>query len=1274
MGRIFHSLYFLLTRHRIFLVFFMVIIAAFVAVSVSNLNVNEDFTSVFPQVKDADKFRFVLKNSSASNKIIVCFSTSDTANPAKTENLVRIADSFCDSILFSHQDQIREIKYVMGGEEMKAVFEFIHQNLPIFLEPEDYKKLTEKLTDSAVRTELTGDLQTLLSPAGIVLKQFLMSDPLHFTSIPIEKLNRFQTGENYVIEKNRIFSKSRNDLFAFISVCDPGNTRAMSRLAERLEKTAASVSDPSVRMEYFGTPIVSAANADRIKKDLILTLSLSVLFLFLVLGYYFRNYFASLILLTPVVIGGALALAILFLIKGSISAISLGLGSVLLGIGIDFSLHLYNHYRESGSVKELYDSLAKPIIVGAITTSAAFMCLMLIKSPGLQDFGLFAALSVICTALAALIVLPLVLVPVNKKNRQPRTGTILRFITSYEFHKNRYLLYSIIVLTVIFSFTSRSVRFSGNLMDLNYMPENLKKAESRFIEKSVLSGSQVMLVTSGSNIDEALTNNEKISGTIDRLRKSSVINGYFYVNDLMPSEEQQREKIEKWNLFWKTNKDTFLDSFISAGKDIGFRNDSFGKFIKLLEKNFNPVPASEFHEIRKLLLQDYLIESDKQAAVITLLKTAKENKQVVRESLSGFENTYFFDRQGFSEQMLTGIQSQFTRLLLYSSLLVFILQLVSFGRIELALVTFIPLVISWLWTIGIMGILRIPFNFFNLMISTFIFGLADDYTIFMTEGHQQRFQTDRDNVTGFKRSTLLSALTAIAGIGVLIFAGHPALRSIALVTVIGLTSAVIVTFTVQPVLLNFLTHYQGRKRMLPVTLYNYFFSLASLFYFFVVSMTGVLLLPVLKVLPLSQRRRRHAVQTVIWFFSKTVVYMNMHIPKVLVNKPGDLFEKPRIIISNHQSSLDLVLLLMLHPKLVILANTRSWQNPFYGRLIRFAGFIRSDTGLGEAMTSIRQRISEGYSVIVFPEGTRSVDCSIKRFHKGAFYLADQLNLEIQPILIHGACQALNKKEFFLRRGRITLRFLDRINLKEGFYGTDHLQQAQGIVGMMREEFESMKLELENPDRMKFNLINRYIYRSPVLEWYLRIKLRLENNYHPIHEIVPREAVITDIGCGYGFMDVMLALTSGKRKITGFDYDEEKILTAQKCTEDLPNVKFILKDIAEQQLPASDVFLLMDVLHYMAKEKQIRLLQKCFTSLNTPGLIVIRDADADLKRRTMGTKLTEYFSTRSGFNKKRENLSFVSGRVIRKLSTDYGFNLKVIDNTKFTSNLIYILSR
>ena len=66
--------------------------------------------------------------------------------------------------------------------------------------------------------------------------------------------------------------------------------------------------------------------------------------------------------------------------------------------------------------------------------------------------------------------------------------------------------------------------------------------------------------------------------------------------------------------------------------------------------------------------------------------------------------------------------------------------------------------------------------------------------------------------------------------------------------------------------------------------------------------------------------------------------------------------------------------------------------------------------------------------MIFPEGTRSADCSILRFHRGAFYLAEQLQIDIIPVMIHGVGHVLPKQEFMLRKGEIRIQVMPRISV------------------------------------------------------------------------------------------------------------------------------------------------------------------------------------------------------------------------------------------------------
>lgn len=114
-----------------------------------------------------------------------------------------------------------------------------------------------------------------------------------------------------------------------------------------------------------------------------------------------------------------------------------------------------------------------------------------------------------------------------------------------------------------------------------------------------------------------------------------------------------------------------------------------------------------------------------------------------------------------------------------------------------------------------MGLLHIDFNIVNVILATFIFGQGDDYTIFMTEGCQYEYAYGRRLLASYKRSILLSALIMFIGMGTLIIARHPALHSLAEVTIVGMSSVVVMAWLLPPFLFHWLVSRHGALRQPP---------------------------------------------------------------------------------------------------------------------------------------------------------------------------------------------------------------------------------------------------------------------------------------------------------------------------------------------------------------------------------------------------------------------------------------------------------------------------
>lgn len=175
-------------------------------------------------------------------------------------------------------------------------------------------------------------------------------------------------------------------------------------------------------------------------------------------------------------------------------------------------------------------------------------------------------------------------------------------------------------------------------------------------------------------------------------------------------------------------------------------------------------------------------------------------------------------------------------------------------------------------------------------------------------------------------------------------------------------------------------------------------------------------------------------------------YVINHVPGTtftFLNPYGETFETPSMIVCNHQSHIDLMAVMMLTPKLIILTKDWVWHNPFYGLVIRYADYFPvSETE--QMVRNIEEKVKKGYSVMVFPEGTRSEDCRVRRFHRGAFFLAERLGLDIVPVSIEGFGKVLPKTSWHLHPGEMKMNVMCRIRRDDPTVVCDYRDMAKKV--------------------------------------------------------------------------------------------------------------------------------------------------------------------------------------------------------------------------------------
>ncbi len=1220
-----------------------------------SITLEEDITKFFPDDERVERLNYVFQNSKFVERIVVMVSVSDSSTAPEPDSLVNFAGSLATRMQTDLKPFIKQLTTQIDDEKVMSLFNTIYEYLPIFLDEQDYVKLDSITQSENIDKVLMSNYRQLISPAGVVVKKIIVKDPLGFSFLALQKLKQLQYDENFELYDGYILTKDHRHLIFFVSPAFPPNeTGNNSRFVNQLDDLIQELSHhhPGLQVSYFGAPVVAVGNAQQLRKDSILTVSLVVIFLAIFLVGFFRKKRVPFLILVPVVFGALFSLCCIYLLKGSISILAIAAGSVILGIAVNYSLHFLSHLKHTNDVKEVIKDLVRPMTIGSATTVIAFFSLQFANAAVLRDVGLFAGFSLIGAALCSLIFLPQFITG-KLFSSHTQEGWLERISFSTFFESNRYIEIIILLATPVFLFFARDVKFNSDVSKLNFMNPTTREAQRRLETINQSSLTSVYVVSDGSDLQAALKKNEQVAPLLKAMKSENVVNKYATVSTFLISDSLQEVRIRRWNDYWTPErKDKVVNEVRRKGAELKFSNQIIHNFETLLSKDYQVASASVMGQIRAAFFDDYIIEKNG-VTVISLVNVNPANKQNLYDRLQ-HSPVHAFDRQMLTNLFVEYVNADFNFIVTFTAILVFFALFLLYGRIELTLITFVPMLITWIWILGIMALVGIEFNIVNIMVSTFIFGLGDDYSIFTMDGLIQEYKVGRTNLSSIRTSIFLSAVTTIAGLGVLIFAEHPALRSIAAISIIGISCVFIMSQTIEPFLFRWLVTGRVKRGLRPRTFYGIVRTIFGYSFF----VSGALLLTlvgwIFRLIPFGKKVLKTWFHYLLSGAARSVIYLEPSIPKKVIGRNRDTFATARVIIANHTSFLDILLTVMLHPKLILVTNKWVWNSPVFGGVVRLAEYYPVSEGAEHDIEGLKDRIREGYSVVIFPEGTRSKDGSIGRFHKGAFYLAEKFQLSIQPLLIYGAAEAIPKGSFYLNASHLTLKFLPPIEIGDANFGNGYAERTKKISKYFKQEYASSKEELETPRYFSTKLISNYIYKGPVLEHYMRVKLRLEKYYLPFHQLLPKRGQILDLGCGYGFLCYMLQFLSDQRIITGVDYDEEKIEVAKHGFLKSDRLNFYCADVTRFHLEKYDGIVISDVLHYLSHEAQEMLLQRTMDALKPGGVLVVREGNTDLKARHKGTRLTEFFSVKLlKFNKSTNALNFLSGETIKRIASQNG---------------------
>lgn len=1273
MSRLFLHLFRLNKKHPVLFYTVLLAVLVYCIAGISRLTWNNDIFSIFPQQSTQRNYETQINNLRSNNNILILLH-ADTPSDTSLALLLESGEWWEDYIKNSNylranllSDRVR-----LNDSIQRVMYDSIYANLPLLLAPQQLDSIAGQLTAEGLNDIISRNARMNRGFAGAGMRYFNNLDPLHLVPSVLQRLQSFKTVPKLKqVNGFQVSTDEQSILFDIQAVYGDNEDPRYEGLRDTLLSMQAASNEKfnPVRTYLIGAPIASEINKDRSFKDGTMTGVIAGLLTIGILYYFYRRLRLSFLSLIPSIIGYSFSLATFGFLGIPIVAMAMSSATIILAMGINYSIHLISARMHEDSIEKAIKSIANPLLTGNITTIAAFAMLALSDSLLLRQFSYLAVISLGVGVLTTLIILPIWLSG-EKTRERPVQIKWFEKATVYAFHRKKWLMAIIIFGTLAMIIPSSNIKFEGDLSKLNYIPPHEQKGIDVIEQDLGFDLSRTQLQVTGTNMDEALI---RYDDARTLLLKEDTLGLIPDIVAIFPPSNLQYTNNSYWRSFWSDSMKMVMSQNL-ANLTPGREKQAVENFVNRLSAfDTTAVPERLSGVLKDNVVNRFLKLKDDGSVTITVPVIGDWNLERLQTDAYNLYN-----RQHFANQTAGMLQSDFNDILAKSAFVVFFLLWIVFGRIEIATLSFIPMAISWIWILGIAHLLGIQIHIVNLILCTFIFGLCDDYSIFMIDGLTKQYATGQDALRKDKKVIIVSVLVTMISLAALLLGKHPAFHSFAILALIGLFVVLVLSMTLQPALYHFFITSRTSKGNAPVTLLSFIVTVVSFGLFILLGLVFSILGIILYLTGLMR------VPAIKWLFHKII---QLGVTLVIWSAPyirgqrKDIhhidFNNPGVIIANHQTHLDLLFLLSLHPKMVVVTNSWVYNNPVYGGLVRTAGYLPGFEGQEVLLRKAQKAIDDGYSILVFPEGTRSKDGQIKRFYKGAFLLAESLQVPIYPVVIHGLKNALTKGDQHIKPGKVTLKALPAIAYGDRSWGASYSERSKSVNHLMRVTYDELSDTIETPDYNFESLLKNYLYKGPIVYWYAKLKMINENLYRDLDSIIPRDAIITDLGCGMGMTAIMLKMSGRHRQVTGVDYDEEKVAIAANSYLSVSHgVKFIHADITTWPLDYSDVFIMYDSLHYLTREEQVKLIDRCARHLRANGMIIIREGvENGNSARHKRTKWTEWLSTKvMGFNKTKQDLVFVEQSMIYALAEAHNLEVETMNVSDITSNVLYVLRK
>ena len=800
---------------RLVIASFLLLVLASLA-SLFTIHFETDIFRLFPA--DRPAMRLLLDSlewSGGANQAYFLLEGEPAALPAEASRLAERLRSLQVDGAPAFKRVIYQIYEESEAQRFADLVAFSAAHPAVFVPLKDTPKLLDRFKPRSVDQELdqlTAELAGSIGASGVGLS---LADPLGLRDLILPRLKAGSQALDMDPSSPYFLSRDGRVLIMIAEPVKPVQEMAFAR------KLVAGINQArqgmQVQVSCAGAHI-SAVIDEAAMKSNILSCILSSLVVVLGIFYaVYRRVWPTLMIPVVLAVGVLLALGTASLFLSSIHIISFAFMALIIGLGTDYSIHLYDRFHTERAAGATTDQAIHQAVVdtgqglftAATTTALPFLALGWAEVRALSELGILVGLGVLFSLYATLFLMPLLLrrtdTPDSLYRPLPRLGMARLWRMAGQW--SRPLLWGSGVLAVFFLLLSLRMSFDGELKNLQPQHSEAFKAQQLVEQHLNLAPKSLLVALDGPSQAAVMQQNLAVEALTTQLAAEGRLQAWSSLGQIMNRQADQQQIINRLRSV-SISAEGLEKNLLKKG----FSVQSFEQYLKQLKGSSLTTLVDEATVIAQLeasplrgVVDRHLVHDRSGWHALTYLYfKAGQLDQVdfVQELKKAVPTARVTSTDLVSQELLTAVRRSAISGIGFGSVLVLFLLLTHFKSLSGIVAALGPVLFGAVAMLGTMALVGMKLNFMNIMVLVTIIGMGSDYGLHIqhrcVEGSPDQ---QEQNFIQAARSVLLSALTTIAGFGSLAFTDYGAMSSIGWATNFGIGFTVLAALLLVPALL-----------------------------------------------------------------------------------------------------------------------------------------------------------------------------------------------------------------------------------------------------------------------------------------------------------------------------------------------------------------------------------------------------------------------------------------------------------------------------------------